>query len=355
MIWREEYFEFDCLTTFDLALLGHHSVVSLLVTQSDFIRVLFSVDWPMERHGNGWSIFEFDGAAWLCSWISVLEEDGFKGIGLKVNFLSINCHNIQVKHSTVSLHLVEIRSLVVTCKNHILKKLTFSLGVKRHIHIDCVPGVEVEFRGSDCEWTDSYWGIFGLSVIVFVPFAEELEPSITTVVHAAESHIHTVTQPGIQTVHWVHQWNDGRVSSSSEWKFEGSFLSHKSDSIIKVSKTWRLKHNRHRNWHSSSQITSSRRGVFYSCDSKDVWAWGHKLDSFLGGSDIGHFDHNFVNAVHLVLWKVDSGWLNSETSLELRCFCLEGVSISLKTLIIWKLTVVMVIGALLTLYLGFFM
>ena len=121
--------------------------------------------------------------------------------------------DLQVQHRTIAGDLVEFRRLVVARQNEVLRKLTFNGRVKRNVHVNGISRVEVELARSEGESSNSNVIKIGLLAVVFVPFTEEFESSIAAGVHAAESHVDLVSDPGIEAVHRVVQADNGRLSA----------------------------------------------------------------------------------------------------------------------------------------------
>jgi hypothetical protein len=63
--------------------------------------------------------------------------------------------------------------------------------------------VKVELRRCQCETADSNCVWICLFLVIFIFFAEELKSTISSCIHTSKSHIYSVAQPRIQTVHWI--------------------------------------------------------------------------------------------------------------------------------------------------------
>ena len=98
----------------------------------------------MKGHLNWRGVLNPDRASRCRRWVGIFKVHGLEGIRLKVDFLTVNCDNIQVKHGAKAIDLVVLASLVVAGQDQLLFELAFSLGLKRNVYVDCSARVKVK-------------------------------------------------------------------------------------------------------------------------------------------------------------------------------------------------------------------
>jgi hypothetical protein len=78
-----------------------------------------------------------------------------------------------------------------------------------------------------------------LSLVVFITLAEKFESAITSGIEASESHVYSISNPGMQAVHRISKTDDRWISSCPQGNLEGISIGDNSKEVIKVCKARR--------------------------------------------------------------------------------------------------------------------
>ena len=135
MFRAEKQFKVNVLSPRNFSRGWCYPVMSVFILKRNLLLILLLVDTPMEWDHNWRRVLDPNDSPVLTGWICVLKIDIFKWILFKIDLFAVNSNDVKVHHSTVTSKLIELRSLVITCKDKVFLKFTLVFRVERDVDI----------------------------------------------------------------------------------------------------------------------------------------------------------------------------------------------------------------------------